>query len=182
MKTIIKTIKVNEIVQKYESLARSDSHDEETRQNKLKYLLYYPPKKYADTDKKTQRLFFINLNGYLEAFIRVNNIKNGYLICSSDHTTASVYVNHFDPGIMEDLTRYLCKEFPYKPSNYKHNIWDSKDLNADAHLKAMTIGKSTTVIIKDGKLVLGKYEDVIFAEFDRRDDKTFTVALFGIEE
>lgn len=182
MKTIIKTIKIAAVAEKYKKLARSNSDNEETYQELLKSLIYYPPKEYGDNDRKSQRLFFVNLNRFLNSFIQVNGVKNGYLVCCSDHTTASVYVNHFETGIMEDLTRYLCEEFPYEPAKYKHNLWDTKDLNADAHLKAMTIGKSSTVIIKDGALVLGKYEDVIFAEYDRRDDKTFTVALFGTED
>ena len=182
MKPIIRTFQIADVAEKYKRLARSNSNDEASYQELLKSLVYYPPKEYADNDKKCHRAFFVNLNRFLNTFIQVNGIKNGYLICCSDHTTASVYVNHFETGIMEDLTNYLCKEFPYTPEKYKHNIWDSKDLNADAHLKAMTIGKSATVIIKDGVLVLGKYEDVIFAEFDRRDDKTFTVALFGVDD
>ncbi|MBQ8320158.1 MAG: YjbQ family protein [Clostridia bacterium] len=179
MKPIIKTIKIAAVADKYKKLARSNSDNEQTYQELMKSLVYYPPAEYADTEKKKQRLFFVNLNRFLNSFIQANGVKNGYIICCSDHTTASVYVNHFETGIMEDLTRYLCEEFPYQPEKYKHNIWDTKDLNADAHLKAMTIGKSATVIIKDGVLVLGKYEDVIFAEYDRRDDKTFTIALFG---
>ena len=182
MKTIIKTIKIAAVADKYKKLARSNSDNEESYQEILKSLVYYPPKEYGDTDRKSQRLFFVNLNRFLTTFIQANGIKNGYLICCSDHTTASVFVNHFETGIMEDLTRYLTEEFPYHPERYKHNIWDTKDLNADAHLKAMTIGKSATVIIKDGSMLLGKYEDVIFAEYDRRDDKTFTVALFGVED
>ena len=179
MKPIIKTIKIAAVADKYKKLARSNSDNEQTYQELMKSLVYYPPAEYADTEKKKQRLFFVNLNRFLNSFIQANGVKNGYIICCSDHTTASVYVNHFETGIMEDLTRYLCEEFPYQPEKYEHNIWDTKDLNADAHLKAMTIGKSATVIIKDGVLVLGKYEDVIFAEYDRRDDKTFTIALFG---
>lgn len=182
MKPIITTFKIADIVEKYKMHARRNSRDEKSEQELLDTLLYYPPKKYADTDKKSQRVFFVNLNIFLKAFIQANGIKNGYMVCCSDHTTASVYVNHFETGVMEDLTCYLCKEFPYSPEQYKHNVWDYKDLNADAHLKAMTIGKSATVIIKDGVLLLGKYEDVIFAEFDRRDDKTFTVALFGEDD
>lgn len=182
MKPIIKTIKVAAVAEKYKKLARSNSENEENYQKLMKSLVYYPSVQYADVEDKPQRMFFVNLNVCLNGLIQSTGIKNGYLICCSDHTTASVYVNHFETGIMEDLTRYLCKEFPYQPDQYKHNIWDTKDLNADAHLKAMTLGKSALVIIKDGALVLGKYEDVIFAEYDRRDDKTFTVALFGVDD
>ncbi len=182
MKPIVKTVKIAAVVDKYKKMARNGSDNEETYQELLKSLVYYPSEALNEVPGKPQRVFFVNLNRFLNGVIQANNIKNGYVICCSDHTTASVYVNHFEVGIMEDLTRYLYKEFPYQPDKYKHNDWDVKDLNADAHLKAMTIGKSALVIIKDGRLVLGKYEDVIFAEYDRRDDKTFTIAVMGVDE
>lgn len=179
MKTFAYKFKISDVIETYKKRIR-ESVDKETEAYNYTTAIYEPP-----VEKKTDvkgRTVFVNLNALVNSLIKKDNIKMGYVVCASNHTTSGVYVNHFETGIMEDLNAYLNKEHPFTPSKYKHNIWDHTFVNADAHLKAMDVGKSATVLIIDGKLQLGKFEDIIYAEFDYRPDKTFTVALFGGED
>ncbi len=174
MKTFVYKFKISDVIDTYKKRIRENS-DKDTYSTAI-----YEPNAKRKSDKNG-RTVFVNLNALVSSLIKKDDIKTGYVICASDHTTSGVYVNHFETGVMDDLNKYLTKEHPFTPKKYLHNIWDHTFLNADAHLKAMDVGKSASVLIIDGKLQLGKFEDIVYAEFDYRPDKTFTVALFGEE-
>ena len=178
MKTFVYKFKISDVIETYERRIRESSSKDSYSYTTA---IYEPKSK--KTAVKTQwgrnRTLFVNLNALVANLIKKDGIDTGYVICASNHTTSGVYVNHFEPGIMEDLNTYLEKEHPFTPKKYLHNIWDHKSINGDAHLKAMDVGKSTSVLIVDGKLQLGKFEDIIYAEFDYRPDKTFTISIYG---
>lgn len=176
MKTYVYKFKISDVIETYKKRIR-ESVDKDTEMYNYTTAVYEPPVE-KKSDVKGRNLF-VNLDPLVGSLIKKDNIRKGYVVCSSNHTTSGVYVNHFEMGIMDDLSKYLTKTYPFSPDKYKHNVWDHTFVNADAHLKAMNVGKSAMVLIIDGKLQLGKFEDIIYAEFDYRPDKTFTVALFG---
>lgn len=129
--------------------------------------------------KKTlHSVYYLNVDNCVRQLVKENNMKNGIVICSSKHTTSSLYVNHFEKGLLVDLNNDLEASYPAK-KKYEHNLWDDVYKNADAHLKAIHLGKSVSVLVKDGELVLGDFENIIYAEFDERPGKSFTVTLLG---
>lgn len=176
MKTSFYKFKISDLIDTYQKRIRerSDKTDYTTA-------IYEPKGQKKLPGYDFGRVLYINLDQLVSSLIQRHNLKNGFVICASDHTTSAIYVNHFEPGIMEDLNKYLSAEFPHNPAKYKHNIWDNVFKNADGHLKSMMMGKSATVLVTEGKLHLGKFEDIIYAEFDYRPDKTFTIALFDGE-
>lgn len=180
MKNTVYRFTISNVIETYKRKIREDSGKEI-----YTTAIYEPPCKpcYRTTSGgqkvECNKNVFINLTALINNLIKENKIEHGFVICSSDHTTSSVYVNHFETGLMEDLYKYLNKEFPFSPKSYKHNIWDREFANGAAHMKAMMLGKSATVLISDGKLHMGKFEDIIYAEFDYRPDKTFVVSLFS---
>ena len=77
------------------------------------------------------------------------------------HTTAAVLINeNADPSLEIDFAQFLKKSAP-RESAYNHD-----DGNCDAHLKASLIGNSKTLLIDDGRVVLGRWQGVYFCEFD----------------
>lgn len=179
MKVTVYKFKISDVIETFERRIR-----EAAKKDDISYTtaVYEPKcKKKVMTQWGRSRTIFVNLDPLIASLIKKDNINKGYVIVASDHTTSGCYVNHFEKGIMDDLNYYLDKEHPFKPKKYLHNIWDHKYVNADAHLKAMKVGKSASVLVVDGKLQLGKFEDIIYAEFDYRPDKTFTVSLYGDE-
>lgn len=183
MKNTIYRFTISDVIETYQKKIRESSGKE------VYTTAVYEPsaKPYYRTSKdgtkvECNKCVYINLDPLINNIIAKHNMKNGFVVCSSDHTTSSVYVNHFELGLMDDLFNYLNKEYPFAPKNYKHNIWDNEYLNGAAHLKSMAMGKSATVLVINGKLHLGKFEDVIYAEFDYRGDKTFTLSFFCEED
>ncbi len=77
------------------------------------------------------------------------------------HTTAAVTINeNADPTVVDDILNYLEKMIPQSAS-FKHT-----EGNSDAHIKSSLIGCSILVPVENGKLVLGTWQGIYFAEFD----------------
>jgi len=77
------------------------------------------------------------------------------------HTTAGVLVNEGDdPAVARDIEAALERLVP-RSGSYTH-----AEGNADAHIKTSLVGTSATVWIENGKLALGRWQAVLFAEFD----------------
>ena len=91
------------------------------------------------------------------------------------HTSAAVIINeNADPNIMIDIIDALSKVVPQ--GQWKH---DKIDGNGDAHIKSAILGPSETVIIDKGELQLGKWQDIMLAEFDGPRTRTVLVKIIG---
>ena len=89
------------------------------------------------------------------------------------HTTAGITVNeNADPDVVHDMLFGLDKVYPLHDKNYRH-----AEGNSNAHLKTSTVGPSQTIIISDGKPVLGIWQDIYFCEFDGPRNRRFYVKI-----
>jgi len=110
--------------------------------------------------------------------VRSSGVKEGLVLCNAMHITASVYINDDESGLLEDYEEWLEKIAPHEPiNNYKHNR--TGEDNADAHLKRQIMGREVTVAISDGKLDLGPWEQIFYAEFDGRRQKRVLIKIIG---
>ena len=92
------------------------------------------------------------------------------------HTTAAITINeNADPDVLHDLEIGLDRAFPDR-AEFRHS-----EGNSAAHLKSSCVGASETVLIKDGKLLLGTWQGIYFCEFDgpRRRRFVVQVELYG---
>ncbi|MBX0323179.1 secondary thiamine-phosphate synthase enzyme YjbQ [Halomicroarcula sp. F13] len=78
------------------------------------------------------------------------------------HTTAGVCVNEAEQRLLTDVENALERLVP-TDGGYDH---DRLDGNADAHLRAMLLGSSVSVPVRDGDLALGTWQSVLFVECD----------------
>lgn len=91
-----------------------------------------------------------------------NGIVNVFLIGS----TASITTIEFEDGLEMDLKNILNKIIP-RGVNYNHNRkWG--DGNGDAHLKASLIGPQITCPVKNNRVVLGTWQQIILIDSDNR--------------
>lgn len=173
---IIKTyeVTIDEIIEKYRKEAYDNSADISN------YVWNFDKKLKKNTGERNTKEYFVKLDDYVDRIIKENNFAEGMVICSSQHTTSGIFVNHFEEGLLYDLLTHLDYTYPSdKPNKYKHNIWDCEYKNAHAHLKAISLSKSATIIVKDGQLILGDFENIIYAEFDFRPQKSISITLIG---
>lgn len=104
----------------------------------------------------------IDLTATIEDWIAEVGVKDGILIVSSLHTTAGITVNeNADPDVKTDFLMRLDEVYPWHHNKDRHG-----EGNTAAHLKTSTIGHAQTLIISNGKLVLGTWQGVYFCEFD----------------
>ena len=77
------------------------------------------------------------------------------------HTTAGITINEgADPAVCHDIINKLNDLVPHN-AGYRH-----MEGNADSHIKASMMGSSVSVLVENGRLVLGTWQKIFFCEFD----------------
>lgn len=103
------------------------------------------------------------------------NIKEGLIHIFIPHATAAITINeNADPNLPKDITDFLNKLV--KKGIWKH---DKIDGNADAHIKASLIGNSVIIPVKDGKMLLGRWQDIFLCEFDGPRKRNVILSFIG---
>ena len=118
---------------------------------------------------------FVDITGFLRQAIEESGITAGIAVIYCPHTTAGITINeNADPDVVRDIIATLDKVFPVR-GDYRHY-----EGNSHAHLKSSYVGAEKTIIIKDGKPLLGTWQSVFFCEFDGpRNRRVFIKVLAG---
>ncbi len=124
-----------------------------------------------------QKVEFVNITDDVEEKVRESGIKDGLVLINPMHITASVFVNDAESGLIEDFKTMLERLAPHNPHSYRHNLTGEE--NADAHLKRQLLGHQVTMAITNGKLDLGPWEQLFYAEFDGQRRKRVLVKAIG---
>ena len=120
---------------------------------------------------------YVNITARVEEFVRRSGIADGLCLVNPMHITAAVYVNDAESGLIADIDDWLERLAPHEPtSRYRHN--DGED-NADAHLKRQLMAHQVVLPITGGRLDLGPWEQVFYAEFDGRRRKRVVLKAVG---
>jgi secondary thiamine-phosphate synthase enzyme len=123
-----------------------------------------------------QRREFVRITDQVADIVRKSGIKEGMVLVSAMHITASVYVNDWENGLIHDFGEWLEKLAPAKPDYHHHQTGED---NADAHLKRTIMGHQVIVPITAGKLDLGPWEQIFYGEFDGQRKKRVIVKVLG---
>jgi len=119
----------------------------------------------------------VDVTSSIEDAVRKAGISSGLCVLYCPHTTAAITINEgADPSVAEDMVMGLQRLIP-GDWNFSH-----MEGNSDAHIKASLIGPSETVIVDDGKLVLGTWQRIFFCEFDGPRKRVFFVKVQGGEK
>ena len=119
---------------------------------------------------------YIHITPQVEAAVRKSGIKEGMVLVSAMHITAGVYVNDNEPGLIEDIDEWLEQLAPYR-EDYRHH--DTGESNGDSHLKSMLVHHEVIVPVTNGKLDLGPWQRVFYAEFDGQRSKRLIFKVMG---
>ena len=119
---------------------------------------------------------YINITGNLEEILAKSGIREGMMLVSAMHITAGVYVNDAELGLIQDIDEWLETLAPFKPT-YRHHR--TGETNGDAHLKSLLIHHEVILPITSGKLDLGPWQQVYYAEFDGQRRKRVIVKVMG---
>jgi len=119
---------------------------------------------------------YVHITPQVEKMVHTSGIRNGMVLVSAMHITARVYVNDNEEGLIQDIDEWLEKLAPFGP-DYKHH--HTGEDNGDSHLKAILVHHQVIVPVTDGKLVLGTWQRVFYAEFDGQRSKRVLVYVMG---
>ena len=93
-------------------------------------------------------------------------------------STGVVGAIEFEPGLQEDLPQLLNRLIPPGRDYGHERAWH--DGNGHSHLQATTLGPSLTVPVRDGKLVLGTWQQIFHLECDVKPrHRTIVVTVTG---
>ena len=136
-------------------------------------------------------IYFENINLKTEGFTEIiditeklneildeSKISNGLLTVSVSGSTAGITSIEYEPGLISDMKKAYEKIAP-ENGHYKHNeTWG--DGNGFSHVRAALTGFSKSVPVKDGELLLGTWQQIIFIDFDNRPrNRSISVQIIG---
>lgn len=120
-----------------------------------------------------RRLQFIDITAQIEALVAQSGLAEGTLVIVSPHTTCGLTIQeNADPGVQHDMLLVLERIVPRDDPAYRH-IED----NSAAHLQASLMGFSQTVLIEQGRLLLGRWQAIYLCEFDGPRERQVLVRL-----
>ena len=119
---------------------------------------------------------YIRITDMIEGQVTESGIVEGFCLVSAMHITAGVYVNDAESGLIADIDDWLQELAPEGP-DYRHHR--TGETNGDARLKNLLIGHEVILPVTDGKLDLGPWQQVYYAEFDGRRRKRMIVKIIG---
>jgi secondary thiamine-phosphate synthase enzyme len=123
-----------------------------------------------------KRREYLNITDRVEDAVRKSGIAEGMALVSAMHITAGVYVNDAEQGLIEDIDAWLDTLAPARPDYRHHRTGED---NGDAHLKNLLIGHEVILPVTKGRLDLGPWQQVYYAEFDGRRPKRVVVKVLG---
>ena len=116
----------------------------------------------------------IDITSRVKAAVTRAKIGDGIVAVAVAHTTAAVFVNeNADPDVQKDLLAALERMVP-RDAKYDH-----AEGNGPAHIKAVLIGNTVTLAIREGALALGTWQGVYFAELDGPRERSATITVIG---
>lgn len=102
----------------------------------------------------------VDISSEIQSCINSSGVKDGIVCVFVPHTTAGVTINeNADPDVVKDVLFAYERMVP-------NSGFDHMEGNSDAHTKAQMTGFSLTVIVSNGRLVLGTWQSVYFCEYD----------------
>ena len=111
--------------------------------------------------KTDKRCDLIEVDRLLQDAVEQSGMDEGALVAFVPHTTAGILINeNADPAVMQDILSSLEKKIPFT-DGYLH-----LEGNSAAHIKASLVGSSVHVPVEGGRIKLGTWQSVFFAEFD----------------
>ena len=122
-----------------------------------------------------QRKELVNITDQVAEFVAKSRLQEGFVLVSAMHITAGVFVNDEESGLKRDIMALLERLAP--AGDYEHHR--TGEDNGDAHLKRLLVNHQVILPITQGKLDLGPWEQVFYAEFDGQRKKRLILKALG---
>lgn len=119
---------------------------------------------------------YINITRQVDDVVAQSGVQEGMVLVSAMHITAGVYINDAESGLIQDIDEWLETLAPFNPRYRHHHTGES---NGDSHLKSLLIHHEVIVPITNGRLDLGPWQQIYYAEFDGQRPKRLVIKVMG---
>jgi len=119
---------------------------------------------------------FLNITPNIKAALEKSGIRDGFVLVSSLHSNSALFVNDDEPGLLQDISEWADRLAPFGP-DYQHSA--RSESNAGAHLQNLLLHYQSIISVADGKLELGPWQNVIYAELDGQRPKRILIKILG---
>jgi secondary thiamine-phosphate synthase enzyme len=119
---------------------------------------------------------YINITPQVESALRKSGVQEGMVLVSAMHITAGVWVNDAEDGLIQDIDEWLEKLAPFR-RDYRHHR--TGETNGDSHLKSLLVHHQVILPVTKGRLDLGPWQQVYYAEFDGQRPKRVIIKVMG---
>jgi len=103
----------------------------------------------------------LDITSQIKGEVAKTGIRNGLVFVYVPHTTAAVTINEgADPSVKADIIDTINEIVPWE------RVYGHAEGNSPAHIKASLVGPSETILLEDGRLLLGTWQSLFFCEFD----------------
>lgn len=121
-----------------------------------------------------ERVQFVRIDERVAQVVSQSGVVGGLAVVFVPHTTAALTINeNADPDVVRDMIMELDKIVP-ATDHYRH-----AEGNSDAHIKSSLFGPSLTVLIENGRLLLGTWQSIYLCEFDGPRQRRVYVRIEG---
>ena len=130
----------------------------------------------------TDRMQLINITDRINEIVKKSGIREGIVHLQSLHTTASVFLNEWQDALLHDVRAYL-ESIVDRNEYFRHNDPDYSDCerkNADSHMRGMLMGQTLSLQVRNASLLLGTWQNIVFAEFDGPRSRSMSVQVMGL--
>jgi len=121
----------------------------------------------------------------VEALVR-SQVKDGFVVVFSKHTTAAIKINENEPLLLQDMANFL-ERVAAKDAYYGHNDFAIRTVhmhedecpNGHAHCQHLMLGTSETVPVVGGRLSFGQWQRIFLVELDIPRRREVVVQILG---
>jgi secondary thiamine-phosphate synthase enzyme len=139
---------------------------EETMKSHTRYLTF----------NTSRRREYINITDKVAEELTQSGVQEGLMLVSAMHITAGVYINDAESGFIADMDEMLESIAPFG-KDYRHHR--TGEDNGDAHLKSILVHNQVVLPVTKGRLDLGPWQQIYYAEFDGKRNKRLIIKIIG---
>jgi secondary thiamine-phosphate synthase enzyme len=119
---------------------------------------------------------FITITPNVKSAIEKSGLRDGIVLVCSLHSNSAVFVNDDEPGLQTDIETWLTQIAPIR-ADYKHAT--RTESNAGVHLQGLLLGQQVVLSLTGGKIELGPWQSIVFAELDGLRPKRIVIKILG---
>lgn len=119
----------------------------------------------------------VKITDKVKEAVKMSGVEDGLCLVSAMHLTASVFIQDDEEGLHEDIWEWLEKIAPFRREYRHHRTGED---NGDAHLKNLLTHLQVVLPITSGKLDLGPWQEIFYAEYDGQRPKRVIIKILGV--